>query len=1241
MERIFLDSSSDTLSTEEGTDTNNLQTLVSESTAVFDVLTEFFYHAEPVVQRAALEVYIRRAYVAYSLDKIDFSTSSNSSSMIVFTFSLPTTSPDDQDSQNPSRQAARLTTSVKGGLVRKVYSITDMQAFEQQAIQDAAAARAPVSRMGVMASFSSIDHLKAEFDSICSSFQEHVQKAKEPVNVLMLSLRYTEDNFESKDDAAILAVLGALVAGYSSKLREMQIRRVTFIVVSNGEFPKYFTFREKNDFAEDSIYRHVDPALAYKLEMFRLSNYDVEHCPVQNNRLHLYYAKGRMTEGQKFQDNRFFMRAIMRYPDLPAGMDYTEFLQTAGESQLVEALDEIEVLYNDPKYAKSDCNHLYINSVPIVSLEPEVFAKQLNVIVLRYAKRLRKLRVTEAEIRMTFKTSATSELMPVRFVVSCESGYYIHLHMYQEVPNENGGDPTYRSFGTGNEGPLHGKSCYEAYAVKDVTQTKRYAAQKLGSTYAYDYIDLLREVVARRWESAKQKFAGTSVPTSQLQATELVLNEKDQLVESVGAPGENKVGMIAWRVVMRTPEAPQGRELILITNDITHVIGSFGPREDMVFLRASQLARKEKIPRIYVSVNSGARIGLASEVMSNYRIAWVDESKPWKGFKYLYLMPEQYRLLSDQQAVKAEAIEDEGESRYKITDIIGVQDGLGVECLKASGAIAGETSMAYEETFTCTLVSTRSVGIGAYLVRLGQRTIQNENSHIILTGAGALNKVLGKDVYTSNQQLGGPQIMYNNGVSHMTVRDDFVGMQAMVQWLSYVPLQKQQFSLTPPSFIMGMNNKVFAADPVDRDVTFLPPAELYDPRILITGCQGPDKWESGLFDRGSFTELLGGWAKTVISGRARLGGLPVGVVAVETKAIELLVPADPANVDTEAQVFNQAGQVWYPDSAFKTAQAIKDIDRENLPLFILANWRGFSGGMHDMYEEVLKFGAMIVDNLNTFKQPVFIYIPPGCELRGGAWVVVDPSINPNMMEMYADELSRGGVLEAEGIVEIKYRKKAIVQTMERLDAEYGDLCGKIRGAATVEEAAELKKARDTRYDKLAPMYHQVAVEFAALHDTPGRMKQKNVISDILTWKSSRRFFYWRLRRRLGLEKIRSEIYEANPDTPFAQSTFMMRRWFFESRGSKQAYLWDDNAAVVEWLTSQMNEDGSVRKDSAIAQNLTQLQQEHSVDTVKAVAQKSDSDTAFNCALALLEHLSPVQRQELVESLKTMDNSSSA
>lgn len=45
------------------------------------------------------------------------------------------------------------------------------------------------------------------------------------------------------------------------------------------------------------------------------------------------------------------------------------------------------------------------------------------------------------------------------------------------------------------------------------------------------------------------------------------------------------------------------------------------------------------------------------------------------------------------------------------------------------------------------------------------------------------------------------------------------------------------------------------------------------------------------------------------------------------------------------QIIQQAGQVWFPDSAYKTAQVIKDFNRERLPLMIFANWRGFSGGM--------------------------------------------------------------------------------------------------------------------------------------------------------------------------------------------------------------------------------------------------------------------------------------------------------
>ena len=62
------------------------------------------------------------------------------------------------------------------------------------------------------------------------------------------------------------------------------------------------------------------------------------------------------------------------------------------------------------------------------------------------------------------------------------------------------------------------------------------------------------------------------------------------------------------------------------------------------------------------------------------------------------------------------------------------------------------------------------------------------------------------------------------------------------------------------------------------------------------------EWETGFFDRGSWAEIMEQWAKTVVTGRARLGGVPVGVIAVETRTVEVDMPADPANLDSEAKV---------------------------------------------------------------------------------------------------------------------------------------------------------------------------------------------------------------------------------------------------------------------------------------------------------------------------------------------------
>ena len=219
--------------------------------------------------------------------------------------------------------------------------------------------------------------------------------------------------------------------------------------------------------------------------------------------------------------------------------------------------------------------------------------------------------------------------------------------------------------------------------------------------------------------------------------------------------------------------------------------------------------------------------------------------------------------------------------------------------------------------------------------------------------------------------------MYKNGVSHMTANDDFEGVSKIVDWMSYVPDKKN--SPIPISPV---------TDPWDRSITYYPPPkQSYDVRWLIAGKEDDEGFMSGLFDKNSFQESLGGWARSVVVGRARLGGIPIGVIGVENRSVENVTPADPANPDSMEQITNEAGSVWYPNSAFKTAQAIQDFNNgEQLPLMILANWRGFAGGQRDMYNEVLKYGSYIVDALVKYEQPIFVYIPPTGELRGGSWV---------------------------------------------------------------------------------------------------------------------------------------------------------------------------------------------------------------------------------------------------------------
>lgn len=154
------------------------------------------------------------------------------------------------------------------------------------------------------------------------------------------------------------------------------------------------------------------------------------------------------------------------------------------------------------------------------------------------------------------------------------------------------------------------------------------------------------------------------------------------------------------------------------------------------------------------------------------------------------------------------------------------------------------------------------------------------------------------------------------------------------------------------------------------------------------------------------------------------------------------------------------------------------------------------------------------------------------------------------------------MLEAEGIVEIKFRKDKVTAMMARLDDQYRALLARTRDAAlTSTERDAAKVELGEREKTLWPTYSAIALQFADLHDRPARMKAKGTIRDALDWTEARRFFYRRLVRRLGEEQALSQLAAADPTLSRAERVALLA----EALGGADAA--DDDVAVAAALNA--------------------------------------------------------------------------
>lgn len=175
---------------------------------------------------------------------------------------------------------------------------------------------------------------------------------------------------------------------------------------------------------EEQVIRNIEPALAYQLELGRLANFHITPMPSSNRQIHVYHAVGR----DNSSDVRFFVRALLRPGRLRGTMKTTEYLISETDRLVGDILDTLEVV--GAQHRQADCNHIMVNCVYNLKVSFAEVEEALAGFIDRHGKRLWRLRVTMAEIRIVIEDDE-GVVTPVRCFI--ENGTWTKLPCFESI----------------------------------------------------------------------------------------------------------------------------------------------------------------------------------------------------------------------------------------------------------------------------------------------------------------------------------------------------------------------------------------------------------------------------------------------------------------------------------------------------------------------------------------------------------------------------------------------------------------------------------------------------------------------------------------------------------------------------------------------------------------------------------------------------------------------------------------
>jgi acetyl-CoA carboxylase carboxyltransferase component len=198
-----------------------------------------------------------------------------------------------------------------------------------------------------------------------------------------------------------------------------------------------------------------------------------------------------------------------------------------------------------------------------------------------------------------------------------------------------------------------------------------------------------------------------------------------------------------------------------------------------------------------------------------------------------------------------------------------------------------------------------SAGHGALTAPLSDFTVMTQAASIFTAGPPLVKASIGEDV--DKDELGGPQVALASGVIHNLAADDVSAIAEIRHWLSFLPSSAWERppvteALDGPRLVPELYNLV------PRN-----PRQSYDMAQVI----------EVVVDAGSWFEVQPVFGPSMLTGFARMGGVPVAIVANQPNAL--------------------AGSIDC-DAADKAAHFVQVADAFHLPLLFLTDNPGVMAG---------------------------------------------------------------------------------------------------------------------------------------------------------------------------------------------------------------------------------------------------------------------------------------------------------